>query len=163
MYRLFWDASGLAKRYALETGTEVTNALFTLPAVVMTTTFLGYAEVCSVLRRKYHRGDLNIDNFHSARQAIEQEILLEPTVELLTIEDADILTGIGLTDTHHINSADASILAAFLRHNPQDALMPILVCSDRHLLRAAKAEGITTIDPEAVSVADLPAFFNIIS
>lgn len=53
MPSLFWDASGLAKRYTVEKGTDVTDALFlAVPVSDMMTTVWGYAETFSILLRK---------------------------------------------------------------------------------------------------------------
>lgn len=36
----------------------------------------------------------------------------------------------------------------------------ILVAADKRLLRSADAEGLKTLDPEALSVNDVPAFLS---
>ena len=155
---LLWDASALVKRNAPEVGTEVVETLFELPNVSMAITYSGYAEVCAVLRRKHNRDTIDKATFQTARQAVEQEILLAPAVDLVTIDDADMLTGIGLTDKHHINSADAAILSAFLRYIPQSPSTCLVVSADQLLLRAAKVEGILTLNPETMANSSLPLF-----
>jgi len=56
---LFWDASGLAKRYSLETGSETVDALFDLlPASSILTTAWSYAETFSILLRRRNDGRL---------------------------------------------------------------------------------------------------------
>lgn len=157
---LLWDASALVKRYAPEVGTETVKSLFELSNVSMAITYLGYAEVCAVLRRKHNRGTIDKATFQTARQAVEQEVLLAPAVDLVTIDDADMLTGVGLTDKHHINSSDAAILSAFLRYILQSPLTCLLVSADQHLLRAAKTEGILTLNPETTTNSSLPLFLQ---
>jgi hypothetical protein len=54
MPTLFWDASGLAKRYTEKGGSETAGLLFRqLPAPPMLTTSWGYVETFSLLQRKY--------------------------------------------------------------------------------------------------------------
>jgi hypothetical protein len=80
---------------------------------------------------------------------------------LLTIRNADILSGVVLSDQHNVNSTDATILAAYLRYerSRRGRSRPcVLVASDRHLLRAAQAEGLNTLDPEHLAVTDVEAF-----
>lgn len=80
MPHLFWDASGLTKRYALEAGTDTANALFDItPALPMLTTYLGYSETCASLRRKKNRGDMTERSFTAARRVLRQEVFLSPT------------------------------------------------------------------------------------
>jgi predicted nucleic acid-binding protein len=162
MPQLLWDASALIKRYALEVGTETVNALFaSRPAVPTVTAYLSYAETCASLRRKLNGGVLDLPTFSTARLAVHREILLNPAVALITVDDAAVLSGIELTDRHNLNSTDAAILAACLRYaqsQPSDALRCILVASDHRLLRAADAEGLRTLNPELLPASDVPAF-----
>lgn len=61
---------------------------------------------------------------------------------------------------HNINSADALHLHQALNlHNLLRPLghAPILVTADQRLLRAAKAEGLLTLDPEAATLTEAVA------
>ena len=123
---------------------------------------MGYAETTAILRRKYNRGEINRQEFAAARALLETQVLDDADFTLLTIEDEHILSGIALSDTHNINSTDASILAAYLafaRSLPPDDLPCILVAADMRLLRAALAEGLSVLNPETLAPDELPDFF----
>lgn len=157
--QLYWDASALAKRYLLEQGSEVALALFNLEAVSMFASLMGYAETTAILRRKFNQRLIGLREFNLSRSFLEREVLLDPEFELFSVTDDDLLDGILLTDQHNLNTSDAAILAGFLRRTraaPVSAA-PVLVASDRRLVRAAAAEGLRTLDPATLLVADLPA------
>ncbi len=160
MPQLLWDASALAKRYAPEVGTATVKALFDFaPALPMASTFLGYAETSASLRRKLNQSVITLVEFNEARLRLKQEVLVNSNVDLLTVDDADILDGVALNDRHNLNASDAAILAAFLRYaRSRTPGLPacVLVASDQRFLRAASAEGLQTLNPELVPVADVP-------
>jgi hypothetical protein len=83
-----------------------------------------------------------------ARDTLERSVLSSTGFDLLSIEDADILAGMALTNRHNINTADAAILAAYLRLSgfpDEDGVF--LIVSDHRLERAARFEGLATLDP----------------
>jgi predicted nucleic acid-binding protein len=158
---LIWDASALAKRYAPERGSDTVQALFALVSPSDTTaTVWGFAETFSILLRYRNRGTIGAASFARAVFALETEILQNPGVFLLPIEEADVLVGITLMQRHNINSADAAFLAAILgcRRLAPSPSTCVLVTADQRLLRAAAAEGLATLDPEQPPAADVPAF-----
>jgi len=161
MPQALWDASALAKRYALETGSAAADALFdSLSLSQMITTFLSYAETFSLLLRKHNRGDISLSAFSFAVSALQAETINSQRFALLSISDSDIIRGVEFVRRYNINSSDAAILAAFLRYSssqPSGAVPCILIASDKRFLRAAEAEGLATLDPEQVSAADVPA------
>ncbi len=156
---LFWDASGLAKRYYTESGTETVHGIFefdtALPRVV---SLMGYAETAAILRRKFNSSLLTETEFQTARMILQAEVLLNPGFDLLTITDQDILDGMAITDRHNLNTADAAMLAAYLNRGRvagtglADCL---LIASDKRLIRAAEAEGLFSLNPETVSPTEL--------
>lgn len=122
----------------------------------MTATFLGYAEAYSILLRKRNRNNLSGAAFAAATSLLRDEIVSSAEFTLLDVDTRDIFAGIGLIERHNINSADAMILAAFLRYALAIGEVCVLVASDRRLLRAAIAEGLKTLNPEQAT--DVPAF-----
>lgn len=162
MSLLFWDASALAKRYVSEQGTPVVNALFHASlSVIHLSTYLGYAETAAILRRRFNAGGLNLRDYNIARGVLAEEILSNGAWELLSVVDADVLAGMTLTDRHNLNCTDASLLIAFQRHARVTADPNcIVVASDLRLLRAAVAEGFRTLNPELISVDDLPTILD---
>lgn len=159
MLQVFWDASALSKRYAAEAGSESTDAVWaSVSASQMTATFLGYAEAYSILLRKRNRNDLSDAAFAAATSLLRDEIVSSAEFTLLDVDTRDIFAGIALMERHNINSADAVILAAFLRYALALGEVCVLVASDQRLLRAASAEGLRTLNPEQAAASDMPAF-----
>lgn len=161
MPQLLWDSSALIKRYAFESGNATVNALFAAtPAIPMAAAYMVYAETSASLRRKLNGGILDPPTFTASRSMLEREILRNPGVGFITIEDADVLAGIVLTDKHNLNSTDAAILTAYLHYAQQQPanVSCVLVAADQRLLRAAEVEGLHTLNPELVAAADVPGF-----
>ncbi|HZO88534.1 MAG TPA: type II toxin-antitoxin system VapC family toxin [Chthonomonadaceae bacterium] len=164
MPQLLWDASALAKRYYKESGSDTVLALFAaVPTVPMITTYMNYAETAAILKRGLNPSFLTLLEFNTARVSLEDEVLTSADFALLSVDDADVLAGIALTDAHNLNSTDAAILAAYLLYAL--SLAPseppcVLVASDLHMRRAAVAEGLRTLNPEQLNVADVPAFLS---
>lgn len=160
MPQLLWDASGLAKRYYTEAGSETVHALFGFsPLLSMTVTYIGYAETAAILRRKRNSRHITAEDFQSSRLFLRTEVLFGSQFGLLTVDDTDFLNGIALTDRHNLNTSDAAILSAYLRYAQAQAVnapVCILVASDQRLLRAAASEGLQILNPERVSDADVP-------
>jgi hypothetical protein len=92
---LLWDASGLAKRYSLEIGSETVDALFdAVAASDMTATFLGYVETLATLVHKHNQGSLTHATFVSAASLLQAEVLDSSEFGLLEIDNAATLGGI---------------------------------------------------------------------
>ncbi len=150
---IFWDASGLAKRYYSEAGSETVDAIFqAVPHSDMQVTLWGYAECFAILHRKRNAGSLVSADFTRAATKLQDEVIASNHFGLLTIEDDRVLAGLTFVVRHNLNSNDAAILATYLRF--QQSLPPgsppcLLVAADRRLLRAAEAEGLATLNPEA--------------
>jgi hypothetical protein len=155
-----WDASALAKRYVAELGSQTVNALFAaIPSAQLVTTIMSYSETFAALLRKHHQGILTSTAFTTAQAALRNEVIDDPGFVVLGVEFDDILDGIELIKQHHLNSADAAMLHALLKHaNLLRPAVSVVVASDQRLLRAAKAEGLEVLDPQSVLAADVPAF-----
>jgi predicted nucleic acid-binding protein len=157
---LYWDASARAKRYIGEIGSDAVDALFALvPASQMTATVLGYAEIYSIMIRTRNRGSITLPAFLAAKASLRNEIVNDPDFTLLTVDDAAIFAGVALMEQHNVNATDAAILSVFLRYTqalPPAAPASLLVAADQRLLAAARAEGLSTLNPETVPVANLP-------
>jgi uncharacterized protein len=158
---LLWDASALAKRFVAEIGSQTVNAVFSAVARdQMVTTVLGYSETFAALLRKHNQGVLTATSFAAAQAALRNEVIDDPDFVVLGVEFGDILDGIELIGRHNLNSSDAAILQAYLKHAAavRPSMVSVLVASDQRLLRAAKAEGFEVLDPESVQPVDVPAF-----
>ncbi len=124
---------------------------------------VGLTEVVSVLVRKRNAGLLSPGSFRQGYLAFEAEICPPQLARKIPIDDGLAIRAFSLVDRHSINSTDAVILlsaleiAATLRAGGDDLL---LVACDQRLLRAARAEGLATFDPETQSPADLDALLG---
>jgi predicted nucleic acid-binding protein len=161
---LVWDASALVKRYALEAGSATVRELFVqVPLSQMVATFPGYVETYAALVRKRNRGEITAATFRSAATFLQAELLSSLDFLLLTVENADLLDGVGYVEAHNLNATDAGILVTYLRYaraRPPNSPTVVLVAADTRLLRAAEAEGLTTLNPETVAAADIPALLS---
>ena len=164
MPTIFWDASALVKRYAVEVGSETVDAIFAaIPPDSMLTTVWGYAETFSVLLRSLNRGTLDQPTFATAVSALKHEIVDHPDLGFLTVDDSAVLAGLPLIQRHNLNVTDATLLAVLLRYihaQPPQTPACVLVAADQRLLRTAQAEGVQTLNPEQLTPADLPAVLS---
>ncbi len=160
MRLFFWDASALSKRYTAEEGMETANLLFhSVPIEEMASTPWGYAETYSIILRRYNGGLFDFETFNDGVTTLQSELLDNPDFALHSISDTVIFRSIATMKKHNINATDAAILTLILElAHASDAPTFIVVASDKRLLRAAEAEGLTTLNPETLDVADLPTF-----
>lgn len=159
MPTLFWDASGLAKYYTEEVGSETAKAAFSHdPALQMLTTPWGYVETFSLLHRKRNDGRLPASHFSTATSALRNDMIVLPRFRLLTVSDAAIITGIMHIQRHSLNSTDAALLATLLRYAQTTGATCVLVVADGRFCRAAQAEGLAVINPDILPAADVAAF-----
>jgi predicted nucleic acid-binding protein len=162
--RVFLDASTLAKRYVVETGSPVVNYLFqrVRPTEMMCLT-LGALEVISVFLRKRNARRIPLTAYNQALADFQNEVLGAPDFTKVPATDQVVYAAVSLLQKHSINANDAVVLQAAL-----DLAVPLrtagsdllLVTSDKRLLRAARAEGLLTFDPETQSQADLDALLG---
>ncbi len=162
MPTVLWDASGLAKRYASEAGSATTDAVFAaVPLSDMAITPWGYLETYSILRRRFNGGILDAKALAASVAALQREVIISGDFGLIPISDSTIFAAASLIDVHQINSADAAILATYLRfqsRQPLGSLPCLLVAADKRLLRAANAEGLKTLNPEALAPGNVATF-----
>lgn len=158
MALIFWDASGLAKRYTAEMGRETVNTIFADAAAHdMATTPWGYAETYSILLRKLNGGAINAIAWSKAVNALQTEVVNAPNFGLLSISDTVIFACALMMRKHNLNATDAAILMLLLDYTQATGTSCLLIAADQRFLRAAAAEGLATLNPEAVSAANVPA------
>jgi predicted nucleic acid-binding protein len=156
-----WDASALAKRYATEVGTPLINDFFTKASRSrMICIYICTGEVISILVRKKNGGLITQAAFAQAMADFRAEVLDDPNFRLISITDSLIDASHPLIEKHSLNATDALILQATLEtavlfQSVGDSL--VLISSDQRLLRAAKAEGLVTFNPEINSQTQLDA------
>lgn len=119
-----------------------------------------YAEAYSVLLRRHNDGHLTRRAFADAVAKLQAEVLDSGDFAFLPVDEATIFASPYLMRQHNLNATDAAILTmllAFAPHLPPSNAL-VVVASDTRLLRGATAEGLATLNPEAVAAADVPAF-----
>jgi predicted nucleic acid-binding protein len=165
MPEVLWDASALKKRYVPEPGRATVDAILGHdPPPRSITSYWGYVETAAVIRRKLNAVILTPAMFGAKRLLLRAEVLEGRDFSLVTIEDGNVLDGPRLIDHYNLNATDAAVLATFLAcavTQPPGSSPPILVATDRRLLRAGTAEGLRTLNPEDLAPADVTANLTI--
>lgn len=162
MALLFWDASGLVKRYMPETGRATVNALFeNNPSPVTLGTPWGYLETYSILLRRHNSGVIDVPTFTTAVTALQAEVVISADFQLLPIRDALVFASATMLRKHNLNATDAAILTTLMEFVRSSGVTDCaLVTADKRLVRAAGAERLTTLDPEAVAASEIPTFLG---
>ena len=160
MPTLFWDASGLAKRYALETGSPTALVIFAQAyKSPMVTTLWGYTETYALLLRKCNSGFLSTTIFTAATTMLQHDMLASSLFRLLIVTEADTLSSITYIQRYSLNSTDAALLATLLRYASVTGETCVLIAADSRFCRSALAEGLEVLNPEAMSVDAVPGYF----
>jgi len=147
---LFFDSSGLVKRYIAEAGTAWVQSI--TAASAGNDRFIAQitgAEMISAVVRRLRRGDLDPADAATAQSEITADFtqdffLLE--VSLPRVQEAMVLSA-----RHGLRGYDAVHLAAalFLRNQCRQSNLPdpLLIASDKELIAAAQAEGLAVDNP----------------
>jgi predicted nucleic acid-binding protein len=160
MNYFYLDASAYAKYYYPEPGSDVVMALVNgLPdshARRLIVTSISVVEVIAVLNRR--RNELAMPDDEYGR--VVARLLADVTrFTHWRVQDQDILNAAALIPAHNLNTSDALHLYTALRlvrilnRTGQDQV--VMVAADRRLLRAASAEGMAILDPEAATLREV--------
>ena len=79
---------------------------------------------------------------------------------ILTVTDADIISSITLILRHNINATDAALLGTLLRYSQTTGETCVFIAADKRMRRAAQAEGLSTLNPELMALADVSTFLS---
>ena len=147
---VYLESSAWVKRYVAEPGSAVLHALLTYAQAqsvpMISSAWLGLAEVVAVLHRLAHRGELG----RAALARLVQQLAADRRlVRLLSLKEAD-WAGVGeLVVRHSLTAADAVHLQAALSWGTElGGDQVVFVSADRRLLRAARREGLVAFDVE---------------
>lgn len=154
----YLDASALVKRYAVEAGSTWVQEQFRAPQRhVFLTSHITVVEVAAALAAKV-RNTPGLTSQDSHR--LLSRFLLDVASDLLLIpvQNQVVNTAVQLTQRHPLRGYDAvqlaSALVAYELLRQRGALSSqtsgptfLFVASDRVLLRAAQAEGLSAFDP----------------
>jgi len=143
----YLETSALVKLYVRETGSA---RLLTLTARVNNHRFavlvLARVEFYSAIRRRQREGDVDAQIAQHLLNQFDQHMESKFIKQIMNDSLIDVATG--LVDRHSLRAYDAVQLAgciALKANSGGDD--PTFVCSDRQLLGAAQAEGISFLDP----------------
>src|SRR5262245_31806526 len=158
---VFWDASALAKRYVSEPGAALADEIFRRVATDhMACLTLAGLEVVSILVRKKNGGRLSPGLFRHTLANFRAEVVNATDFGKESVTDVLVISAAVFVESYSVNSTDAVVLSAAvdltarLRSAGRDLL---LVACDQRLIRAARAEGLATFNPETQSQTDLDA------
>lgn len=152
---LYLDSSALVKSYLNEVGTAAVRIRLSSAERIFTSA-LTYAEVHTVLGRKYQARELPRQEFQTARDAFVRDWVLA----LLVLElDTKTLSGVpGLVERYPLKASDAVHLASGLWLHDMLQLSADFAAgesklefgvADKSLARIASECGLAVFDPEA--------------
>jgi len=142
---IFFDASAAVKRYFKETGSELVEELWTRLETRSSLALL-HCELASALNRKLRERGISRDAYRDLKNQIQRDIAKLNTIPA---DDNLIERCLPLLDVHPLKTLDTLYLAGALSLQQTSSVSVTFVSADRQLLRAAKAEGLQVIDPEA--------------
>ena len=131
--RVFFDSSGLAKRYLRESGSEAVERVLA-EAAEAAVSVVGPPEIVSALCRLKRQKLLTEGQYGGAKSALFADIEDMPIVNLTL---PVLLTAIGLLEEHPLRTLDALHVACALEWRAD-----LFVSADRRQLEAAEASGL---------------------
>jgi hypothetical protein len=158
------DGRVLATRYLLGPGTDRLDHLFALlPQKRLFCLMWSVAEVVALLVRARHAGRLTPTLFAATMLQLRLEVTDNPHFDKLPADGPLIRASLALLQDYRLNASDGIALQAALwlaTQRPPPDNNVVLVTSTRSLLKAARAEGLITFNPDKQSTADLDALIG---
>jgi predicted nucleic acid-binding protein len=147
----FFDASAIAKLVINERGSDAVKALCRRP-IVRRTTWLSLAEVYGIIKRRWRKEKWEEGRYYrklwDLQKSIQEDIEIDGPVNLPNSKFRELKR---IHDAYHLDFSDALhlvLLRSGLYAHLAGKSKPVLVASDRRLLKAARKEGILTWNPE---------------
>lgn len=150
MTHYYLDSSALTKRFLREQGSEVMDALWEARRrgeALFYCHWLGFTEVVSAFQRRLNAGGVSRVAFEEIFRTFREEI---ETVRWVSLDFTVVQSSVRHIVVHNLNSTDALHLEVALNLAGVNSPL-VFVSSDRRLLRAAAAENLSTLNPEAPS------------
>lgn len=150
MTAYFFDTSAYVKRYVRERGSDLILSLCRNDQHELFLCRLACPEVVAALTRRFRDGDLSERDYRGVLDAFRAHLgddllVIEATVPVMFV-------AMDLARAHALRGADAVHLAAAVQTSQlrrQLGLSPmVFACSDGDLIRAARALGFSTLNPE---------------
>jgi len=148
--KYFFDSSAIVKRYITETGSAwVKTIVKGQPKKNLYLSFVTGAEVTAAFAKRHRNGDISTGDYNKTRRVFQHHFQRQYT--LLRVTKDVIQRAMVLIHAHPLRGFDAIQLATALileDHLKRSGLPGItFVCADKTLCNAAKAEGLTTENP----------------
>jgi predicted nucleic acid-binding protein len=142
-----FDTSALAKRFVQEAGSERVVAICRdVPPETLWISQLVPLEMRSLLRLARNTGRITEEQAHRVADDFRREV--RRRFQVWEFLPQDWRRAGDFIDRHAIRPADALQLAATVSvREARGSARAVLVCSDQGLARAAKAQGVTVLDP----------------
>lgn len=145
----FLETSALLKRYRSEVGSNFITELITgqLPGEAFSISYFTALEVVAVLRRRWSGGYITRRGYSRALSRFVYDC--DNIFNLRPVNTSVVIQAIAVAESHALRGGDALQFATALTAAEEYAPHPvILICSDREIVRAGQADGLTVIDPE---------------
>ena len=142
----YLDTSALIKRFVTEKGSELVQAIVIRETPVATAK-IAYAEVYAGLARKHREGHLSATGYGLACRQFGIDWDADVRVDL---RDEILFLARDLIQRHPLKGFDGIHLASALSLKNALDEENVLVAADNRLLRAARTEGLQTLNVERV-------------
>ncbi len=138
--RIYLDTSAFVKRYCVEEGSDVVEAVFESGNEIITS-YWTLAEAVAAIDRKVAKRQLSEEERDFVISVLFSDVLNRITFMKISNEFIEAI--IERILAHHISADDALQLISCIV-----SLSPIFLASDKGLIRAAKEEGLKAFDVE---------------
>ena len=148
--KYFFDSSAIVKRYITETGSVwVKPIVRSQPKNNLFLSFVTGAEATAAFAKRHRTGDISTADYNTARRVFQHHFQRRYT--LLRVTKSVIQRAMALIHAYPLRGFDAIQLATalILEDDLKRFGLPgiTFVCADKNLCNAAKAEGLTTENP----------------
>jgi uncharacterized protein len=141
----FVDSSALVKRYRYEAGSERVAELLDL-AETLTVARLTQAEISSAIVRRGRATGLSTQEITKTLATFDRN--LQESFDVVELDAPVFDRAMEMTRKHGLRAADAIQLAcALMAQGDVPGRRLTVLASDRELLAAAEAEGLSILDP----------------
>ncbi len=149
MLAYYFDSSGIAKRYATETGSGWVRSIVAEDENTTIIAEIGTVEVAAAFAKMQRRRRITIERRDKYLRLFLRDA--DKQCKVVPLNSKIIRAAINLTQEHKLRGYDAVHLATALAVNAellQKKLPPLtFVAADDDLLKAAEAEGLPTENP----------------
>ena len=148
--KYFFDSSAIVKRYITEVGSDwVKTVVKNQPKKNLYLSFVTGAEATAAFAKRHRNGDIRTSDYNTVRKVFQRHFQRRYT--LLRVTKDVIQKAMDLTHNHPLRGFDAIQLATALisENNLKRSGLPgiTFVCADKNLCNAARAEDLTTENP----------------